>query len=184
MSTPLQTSHCIPINNTLPNPRRLGGAAVAIKVCKGALPFQDAAWDEIDSLRAVAAACNGDRDIGIVPLLDSFDHAGLPGIKRTVPFPRVALLGQALTYSIDVCIVMPKLGCDLRVLGNMFRAKGGRGMPIPLVKMLTKRILVAVDHLHRRCLLIHADLKPENILLCNAPDMVRFGVPRSIPYVR
>lgn len=40
-----------------------------------------------------------------------------------------------------------------------------RGVPIPLVRELTKQCLIGLDYLHRICKLIHTDLKPENVVL-------------------
>ena len=40
-----------------------------------------------------------------------------------------------------------------------------RGIPMPLVKQITKQVLLGLDHLHRECGIIHTDLKPENVLI-------------------
>lgn len=40
-----------------------------------------------------------------------------------------------------------------------------RGVPVPLVRELTKQCLIGLDYLHRICKLIHTDLKPENVVL-------------------
>ncbi|VEU22081.1 DEKNAAC103058 [Brettanomyces naardenensis] len=39
------------------------------------------------------------------------------------------------------------------------------GLPITLVKQISKQILLALDYLHRECGIIHTDLKPENVLV-------------------
>ncbi|ODV95556.1 hypothetical protein PACTADRAFT_50260 [Pachysolen tannophilus NRRL Y-2460] len=39
------------------------------------------------------------------------------------------------------------------------------GLPIQLVKQITKQLLLALDYLHSKCGLIHTDLKPENVLI-------------------
>ena len=38
-----------------------------------------------------------------------------------------------------------------------------RGIPVPLVREITRQLLLALDYMHRICKLIHTDLKPENI---------------------
>lgn len=38
-----------------------------------------------------------------------------------------------------------------------------RGIPMPIVREITKQLLMALDYMHRICKLIHTDLKPENI---------------------
>lgn len=40
-----------------------------------------------------------------------------------------------------------------------------RGIPMPLVKQITKQVLLGLDYLHRQCGIIHTDLKPENVLI-------------------
>ncbi|QPG77104.1 hypothetical protein FOA43_004507 [Brettanomyces nanus] len=39
------------------------------------------------------------------------------------------------------------------------------GLPITLVKQISKQILLALDYLHKECGIIHTDLKPENVLV-------------------
>ena len=41
-----------------------------------------------------------------------------------------------------------------------------RGVPIDIVKQITKQILLGLDYMHRSAGLIHTDLKPENVLIC------------------
>lgn len=40
-----------------------------------------------------------------------------------------------------------------------------RGIPMPLVKQITKQVLLGLDYMHRECGIIHTDLKPENVLI-------------------
>lgn len=67
-------------------------------------------------------------------------------------------------------MVFENLGCNLLTVIKMYKYKG---LPIPLVRILTKQILIGLDFLHRRCSIIHTDLKPENILLFANPKVIR-----------
>ena len=40
-----------------------------------------------------------------------------------------------------------------------------KGIPMPLVRRISKQILVGLDYLHRICKIIHTDLKPENAIV-------------------
>jgi serine/threonine-protein kinase SRPK3 len=39
-----------------------------------------------------------------------------------------------------------------------------RGIPLPIVRRLTKQLLLGLDYMHRVCGIIHTDLKPENVV--------------------
>lgn len=41
-----------------------------------------------------------------------------------------------------------------------------KGLPLDLVKEITRQVLMGLDFLNRVCRVIHTDLKPENVLLC------------------
>lgn len=41
-----------------------------------------------------------------------------------------------------------------------------KGLPINVVKEITRQVLMGLDFLNRICRVIHTDLKPENIMLC------------------
>mmetsp|Transcript_7743 Transcript_7743/g.7192 ORF Transcript_7743/g.7192 Transcript_7743/m.7192 type:complete len:234 (-) Transcript_7743:946-1647(-) len=38
-----------------------------------------------------------------------------------------------------------------------------RGIPLPVVREITRQLLIGLDYMHRICGLIHTDIKPENI---------------------
>jgi len=38
-----------------------------------------------------------------------------------------------------------------------------RGIPLPIVREMTRQLLIGLDYMHRVCNLIHTDIKPENI---------------------
>jgi serine/threonine-protein kinase SRPK3 len=39
-----------------------------------------------------------------------------------------------------------------------------RGIPLPIVRRMTKQLLLGLDYMHRVCGIIHTDLKPENVV--------------------
>lgn len=41
-----------------------------------------------------------------------------------------------------------------------------QGLDIPLVKAITRQVLMGLSYLHKECGIIHTDIKPENILMC------------------
>ena len=58
-------------------------------------------------------------------------------------------------------MVFELLGSNLLDLIKLYHY---RGIPIPIVKYITRQVLVALDFIHRTSV-IHTDLKPENVLL-------------------
>ena len=118
------------------------GKHVALKVVRSAAHYTETALDEIKLLKKVVDA-NKDHPgrKHVVSLLDSFNHKGPNGVH--------------------VCMVFEVLGENL--LG-LIKRWNHRGIPMPLVKQITKQVLLGLDYLHRECGIIHTDLKPENVL--------------------
>ncbi|KAG5518572.1 hypothetical protein PMAC_002968 [Pneumocystis sp. 'macacae'] len=117
---------------------------VALKIVRSATHYTETALDEIKLLKRINTAnpCHPGA-AHVVSLLDDFEHRGPNGTH--------------------ICMVFEVLGENLL---SLIKRYDYRGIPIPLVKQITKQVLLGLDYLHRDCGIIHTDLKPENVLIC------------------
>ena len=127
------------------------GAIVALKVQKSAEHYTEAAYDEIELLKAtergkyakgVKHAALRERKSRVVKLIDSFEHEGPHGKH--------------------VCMVFEALGENLL---SLIKRYNYAGIPLHKVRNIACKVAEGLDYLHRGCKIIHTDLKPENILL-------------------
>lgn len=117
------------------------GSTAALKVVKSANHYTEAAKDEI-KLLSCAKERDPEDEHHCCRLLDHFEHVGPHGRH--------------------VCMVFEVLGDNLL---SLIREYSHRGIPMPVVRHLTRQILDALDFLHSKCGIIHTDLKPENVML-------------------
>ncbi|CAK4639268.1 unnamed protein product [Aphanomyces euteiches] len=141
------------------------GNQVAMKVQKSASHYMEAARDEVELLECVnKAASRTGIAPRIVKLIASFEHTGPHGVRTWLSF---ALLPNSHVLFVDMCMVFEMLGDNLLTLIKRYDYKG---IPLPLLKIITKQMLEGMAFLHDECEIIHTDLKPENVLL-EAPLM-------------
>lgn len=123
---------------------------VALKIIKSAKHYTEAAEDEIRLLEKVRLASEGHKTPSRVVAL--YDHFRVEGPNGS-----------------HVAMVFEVLGANLL---KLIRKTKHRGLPLNLVKSITKQMLEGLDLLHRQCGIIHTDMKPENILLCLNQDQI------------
>ncbi|KAK9904075.1 hypothetical protein WJX75_003847 [Coccomyxa subellipsoidea] len=120
------------------------GVEAALKVQKSAQHYTEAARDEITLLTQIKDG-DPENEKHCVRLYDWFEHTGAHGRH--------------------ICMVFEVLGDNLLALIKVYNY---RGVPLPLVKHITKQVLVGIDYMHTKLNIIHTDLKPENVMLTEA----------------
>lgn len=119
----------------------LKGGQAALKIVKSADHYTAAAKDEVEILSHIAEK-DPYNSHHCCRMTDTFDHRGPHGKH--------------------ICMVFEVLGDNLL---SLIRHYDHEGIPIDIVKKLTREILEGLDFLHRTCGVIHTDLKPENVML-------------------
>lgn len=141
---------------------------VAVKIQKSAQQYIEAAFDEVEILEQVSTKwkteewrksfqayqtttdeANSDSCY-CIQLLNSFIHFGPNGKHFAMVFE---ILGVTLL--------------------EVIKRYNYKGVPLPLVRLITRQVLIGLDYLHRVCHIIHTDLKPENVLLCLTSEEVK-----------
>ncbi|KAJ6238079.1 hypothetical protein M0813_03313 [Anaeramoeba flamelloides] len=117
---------------------------LALKIVKSSKVFSKISVDEIKILLKVTKE-DAFGNSNIVKLIDHFLHQG-PNGKH-------------------ICLVFEFL--DQKNLLHLLEKYGENGLPINIVKEITRQTLIGLDHLHTKCGIIHTDIKPENIMLYN-----------------
>ncbi|KAK0611714.1 kinase-like domain-containing protein [Immersiella caudata] len=98
---------------------------------------------ELDILRHIRTLDTSHPGVDhILSLLNEFGHRGPNGNH--------------------MCLVAKPMGPDMIKCRRLFpKAR----IPLPMVKKIAARLLLALDFLHDKCGIIHTDIKPQNILL-------------------
>lgn len=145
------------------------GQHIALKIQKSKASYSEAAVDEIKLLGA----------------LRENKDAALWQEKREGYSKQLEMeVQQAQTYSIDMidnfvhygmngkhyCSTFPIMGPNLLDLIMFFREEHDTGVPIQVVKAITRQMLVGLDYMHEVAKIIHTDLKPENIMINLPPE--------------
>jgi serine/threonine-protein kinase SRPK3 len=149
------------------------GNYVAIKVQKSDERYIQGAYDEIEILQALAKK-NFDKEwINSLREYYKDDKEKLNELE-TVEHTQVVQLLNCFIHNGQngkhFCMVFEVMGVTLLEIIKRYNYKG---IPLPLVRIITKQILIGLDFLHRICHIIHTDLKPENVLVCLTQDELR-----------
>ena len=149
------------------------GNYVAIKIQKSEERYIWAAYDEVEILQELAKHYFDKEWLNSLKEYYKNYTEKLKNIDKKENSHVVQLLNSFIYHGQNgkhFCMVFEVMGVTLLELIKRYNY---RGLPIPLVRVITKQILIGLDFLHRMCNIIHTDLKPENILVCLTNDELR-----------
>ena len=149
------------------------GNYVAIKIQKSEDRYIWAAYDEVEILQELSKHYFDKEWIDSLKEYYKNEPEKLKNIDKKENSHVVQLLNSFIYHGQNgkhFCMVFEVMGVTLLELIKRYNY---RGLPIPLVRVITKQILIGLDFLHRMCNIIHTDLKPENILVCLTNDELR-----------
>ena len=149
------------------------GNYVAIKIQKSEERYIWAAYDEVEILQELAKHYFDKEWIDSLKEYYKNEPEKLKNIEKNENSHIVQLLNSFIYHGQNgkhFCMVFEVMGVTLLELIKRYNY---RGLPIPLVRVITKQILIGLDFLHRMCNIIHTDLKPENILVCLTNEELR-----------
>ena len=142
------------------------GNYVAIKIQKSEERYIWAAYDEVEILQELAKH-NFDKEwLNSLKEYYKDEPEKLKNLEKNENSHVVQLLNSFIYHGQNgkhFCMVFEVMGVTLLELIKRYNY---HGLPIPLVRVITKQILIGLDFLHRICNIIHTDLKSENILVC------------------
>jgi serine/threonine-protein kinase SRPK3 len=137
---------------------------IALKIQKSKESYAEAAEDEIELLNGLNVVKSSKEweetrnhlnstknmnlsvnDIYNIEIIDNFIHYGMHGKHY--------------------CSTFDIMGPNLLDIITYFDDNYQAGIPVNIVKKITKQMLIAMDYMHRIANIIHTDLKPENIMI-------------------
>ena len=142
------------------------GNYVCIKIQKSERRYIWAAYDEVEILQELSKHYFDKEWIKSLEEYYKDEPEKLKSIRKKENTHVVQLLNSFIYYGQNgrhFCMVFEVMGVTLLEIIKKYNYKG---VPIPLVRVITKQILIGLDFLHRICNIIHTDMKPENILIC------------------
>ena len=149
------------------------GNYVAIKVQKSDERYIWAAYDEVEILQELAKHYFDKEWINSLKEYYKNEPEKIKSIEKKENSHVVQLLNSFIYHGQNgkhFCMVFEVMGVTLLEIIKRYNYKG---IPLPLVRIITKQILIGLDFLHRICHIIHTDLKPENVLVCLTQDELR-----------